>query len=886
MTTKINKNNYKQRVYNYLINNKFKDGYDTKPTHVSYGLFQGKFVLDDKSRGEFIQIYCDAIESGVNDLSILETHKEYGPILIDIDLNKPYSTECKDIKRLYNRSLILSIIYKYNQSIETYLDISNIKDYNIVLLEKQHCNIKSDLIKDGFHIIYPNICTTAKIRHLIRLKVVESCKLDDLFKDYLHGPETIIDEAVVSRNSWFLYGSKKPESEFAYNVTAIFNDKMELCDIENMNKTEIIKGLSIQSRRFQEKKATPLITGCGESDIDAECNKNGLVQKPLNNINNIDNDEKIKNIIKYVNILNDKRASNYNDWLNLGLALHTTNIGLLSIWIEFSKRDKKKFKEGECEKLWRNLKTPNNSAVLTFRSIKYWAKQDNPKEYIKIKDEELKESLIKSYDGSTFNIATTLYTKYNDFFVCASINGNIWYQFNTNLHKWEKIEAGYTLSKLLSQDFADEYNKEISEITKKIIGKNDTEREVLENKRACVIKICDKLKNITFKKQIMEEARAIFYDKQFLEKLDSNELLIGFENGVYDIGEGVKRDGRPDDYITLSTKNEYHKWNPSNPYNKDILKFLEQILPNERVRNYFLITLSTCIAGQTKEEKLHILNGSGSNGKSLLMDLMSCCLGEYYMSCPISVLTKKRGNSNETSPEKVRMKGRRCGVFQETDDGEKINVGVMKEMTGGDKILVRDLYKGSEDMLEFKPQMKYFITCNQLPEVPSTDEGTWRRLRVIEFASKFTGNPIKPNEYKIDTTLKEKIKLWGPTFISYLIHIYNTEYKPLNNKPLIEPTEIMGYTEQYKMENDYYNDYIRTCLTITDNTDDILKSQELYDNFKIWYRENHPAIQKSTPNKIDALKELNKHIGELRNGQNYIKLKFKNDSIENVSVLD
>lgn len=66
---------------------------------------------------------------------------------------------------------------------------------------------------------------------------------------------------------------------------------------------------------------------------------------------------------------------------------------------------------------------------------------------------------------------------------------------------------------------------------------------------------------------------------------------------------------------------------------------------------------------------MYILNGRGSNGKSLLMDLVSHALGDYFMACSISVITKKRANSNEASPETIRMIGKRCGVFQETDDG-------------------------------------------------------------------------------------------------------------------------------------------------------------------------------------------------------------------------
>jgi P4 family phage/plasmid primase-like protien len=378
--------------------------------------------------------------------------------------------------------------------------------------------------------------------------------------------------------------------------------------------------------------------------------------------------------------------------------------------------------------------------------------------------------------------------------------------------------------------------------------------------------------NNGFKNTLMDECKSLFYDPSFDQKLDSNINLIGFENGIYDLEQGLFREGRPDDYITLSTKNNYYKWSEKNPYNKLIIKFFEQVLPNKAVRDYFINALCTCLTGNTKEEKLFVLTGSGSNGKSLTMDLMYQALGDYYMSCDISIITRKRGNSNQAAPEKVRMKGRRCGVFQEADDGEKLNVGIMKEFTGGDKILVRDLFKGANEMIEFKPQMKYFLTCNQLLEVPSNDDGTWRRIRVIDFSSKFTDNPTKSNEFLIDNTLKHKIEQWAPTFISYLIHIYNNEYK--HKVYLAEPIEVIASTSQYKMENDHFTEYINQCIEITTNNKDIISAKTLWDHFKKWFGDFHTAYK--LPKSVEFTKFMTKNFGE-KTVKGYTCIKIRND---------
>ena len=893
MTDKINNKKLlknKEKVHNFLNNFRCNDDNKDKATHLAYGgLFSGKFILNKDQKKDFMTLYINAIENNVNDFVILETPKEYAPLIIDIDLEIPL----EDYKggRLYDNNMVLNILGKYIKTLNNYLDVSNI-DYHICLLEKKNSTEKDGIYKDGFHIMFQELVVNKQIRHLIRYNVVKLCEADGTFSSFSNAPDKIIDKAVVSSNAWFLYGSKKPTGQL-YQLTKIYNKDLNIIydhlqklsyDIETNEETsceysdgDIINFLSIQKQKYSKKNSTILLDNCDSSDIDAECDKVGINSAVKAEQIKYDipasKEDAIRRATKFTNILSDKRASDYHDWLRVGLALHNIDNSLLLVWIEFSKKCSRKYKEGDCEKIWNTMKNPLNGNVLTIRSLAYWAKQDDPKEYEIFNRDEFKSMMKKSLDGNTYYLAKSVYSKYSDRFVCSALKSNIWWEFKNN--RWHRIEEGYTLKILLSEDFANEYNREISELSLKAIVVSGIEKEELQNKRSRIDKIVDKLMNNTFKNTLMDECKALFYDSQFEQKLDSNINLVGFENGIYDLEQCIFREGRPDDYITLSTKNDYYKWNDKNPFNSHIFKFFDQVLPNKAVQTYFLNTLCTCLSGTTKEEKLYIMTGSGSNGKSLTMDLMYLALGDYYMSCPITIITRKRGQSNETAPEKVRMKGRRCGVFQETDDGEKMNVGVMKEFTGGDKVLVRDLFKGSAEMIEFKPQMKYFLTCNQLPIVPSNDDGTWRRLRVIQFGSKFTDNPTKQNEFIIDNTLKQKIEQWAPTFISYLIHIYNTEYK--SKTYLSEPPEVMAFTNQYKMENDYYTEFITEKINITNNVNDTIKRDDLCNDFKDWYKNTYDS--KNVPKKSDIIKFMSKQFGEPKGGY-YANITFIIDNDE------
>jgi phage/plasmid-associated DNA primase len=125
----------------------------------------------------------------------------------------------------------------------------------------------------------------------------------------------------------------------------------------------------------------------------------------------------------------------------------------------------------------------------------------------------------------------------------------------------------------------------------------------------------------------------------------------------------------------------------------------------------------------------------------------------------------------------------------------------MKELTGGDKIQCRSLFK---EPIKFKPMFKMILTCNHMPSIPPDDGGTWRRVRRVEFTSKFVDSPTQPNEFKIDRVLNYKFELWKETFMAMLLKYY-IEYKATGK--IVEPKEVTEYTNEYQKKNDIFADF-------------------------------------------------------------------------------
>jgi P4 family phage/plasmid primase-like protien len=267
----------------------------------------------------------------------------------------------------------------------------------------------------------------------------------------------------------------------------------------------------------------------------------------------------------------------------------------------------------------------------------------------------------------------------------------------------------------------------------------------------------------------------------------------------------------------------------------------------------------------------YILNNGiithNSNGKSKLLELFVHCIGHYAIKFPVTMLTGKRAQSNACTPELVRAKGCRFGYLEEPGENERIEVGFLKELTGGDKITARGLHK---EPIDFKPQFKLALLCNEIPKVPPNDTGTWRRMEVIEFKSHFVDNPKEPGEFPIDKQLSEKLKNWKELFMALLLDVYYRKYK-LNG--LIVPEEITRFTTEYQKTCDLYIDFIIENIEETkDNTDSVDISQ-FYDEFKIWYEDsfsNHKY-----PAKVEFKKYLKKKYGK-RMSQTDIKgFKFR-----------
>jgi len=421
-------NKYNDAIQELL--NKNRVGPNADYTHISMGeYFKGKFFLNKKQIKIFNELYAEAINYGCT-YSIAEKQKEYGPLIIDIDIEIPSENYTNDT-RLYNNEMIFNIIDTYRGVINNYLDVEPGELY-ASLFEKKEPTNKEPIIKDGFHIMFQGLVVHSKLRHLIRHDVVNLLKNCELYKGFIKPIDDIIDKAVVSSNCWLLLGSRK-EKGGIYQLTTIYDDLNNFIDIKKTleDKNKLLKLYSLNTKYRSEDYETKFNDNITMEFINNEYNKYNEYKpneykpnenKPNENNNNdfnfIDGKTKKDFIIKLVDILDNDRSDDWRKWRDIGFIIKgELGANGFDIFNDFSKRSDK-YNLKKVRDFFDSIKDIDNK--LTLKSLLSVAKKDNNdeykiiyKEFIKPIEKENKKNKNDIVNIDDINLSNNEITKKN-----------------------------------------------------------------------------------------------------------------------------------------------------------------------------------------------------------------------------------------------------------------------------------------------------------------------------------------------------------------------------------------------------------------------------------------------------------------------------------------
>ena len=590
----------------------------------------------------------------------------------------------------------------------------------------------------------------------------------------------------------------------------------------------------------------------------------------------------LKTLYDYVMVLpeNYYGMGSYDKWIRVGWALKNTSEKLLIVWLAFSAKSSSfQFSEVPdlCER-WVNFKVRNDG--LSKLSIIHWVKTDCKHEFDKIFKSTLDYYVELTLNGNKekykppdYDLAVVLYQYKKHEYVCISVKNNQWFKYKHN--RWVTSDSGIDLRSLISNPVRELYNnksinlmQDISTIRQSNVSiinqeenneESDDQTDINKKKSIQCINIVTRLGQSSDKGKIMTECKELFYDGAFLSKLDTNPYLLCFRNGVIDFKEKIFRKGQPEDYISMCTNIDYIKLtNEHKDTIDEIHVFMKQLFPKPELCKYMWEHLASCLIGTSPNQTFNQYYGAGQNGKSVLVNLMEKCLGDYKGDVPLTLVTGRRQNVGASSPEIASLKGKRLAVMQEPSKEDIINEGILKQFTSGkDPIQGRALFC---DPVTFYPQFKLIVTCNVMMKINSNDHGTWRRQRLVPFEALFTENPVdddeeKPYQFKLDRFIDEKFDRWAPVFMSMLVDIAFEK-----NGVVDDCNIVVAKTKEYRQSQDYLSEFIRD--RVVKDSDGRIRKTELNNEFSIWYASNHGG---KTPSPRDLHEYMNKEFGRIKN---------------------
>lgn len=836
----------------------------------------GRIFVGEDELDLFYDLYIDWVDVYGKQICITEANTNNGLLRVDFDFLYEKTVRINQ----HTREQLIQFVKLYMAEASKYLTIE--QPIEVYVSEKKKAVLKGDKVSAGVHIMVPDLITTKWIEMKIRDNLLD--KLGEIFgalplveKDW----NKVYDRGVAARSAnWMMYHASKSDG-LPYMIKYVMTFHPKSCDIEistdvpEMN-VDFMKRLSVRkddedatemtdfareefgnTKKVEQnnevitggRSATPQrgrLISRGDKIPSRELSpEGGTRQRPLT-------EEEKTYYYKHAMNLDCQRYDNYEEWLAVGICLWNIHpIDLHDVWHEFSSQSQR-YKFKDADQKWMSFSYRIDGAKLSKKSLLFWSRTDSIDGYVEIEKTNVDSLIQQSVSSATeYDVAQVVHAKFHDSYACGHFSRDSWFKFNGQV--WTETDKGVDLRFKLSDDVWKMYNRKRAECA---LALSDLPNCESKNKDECGCStckmkateksyehMCKQLKKTAFKSCVMSEASLLFYDREFIQRLNEKHHLIAFNNCIFDADAMEFRNGKQEDYIQFSTKIDIDadKHYTAYPAWSEVERFLVQILPEDDVREYVMKYLASCISGSTDSQKFHIWTGTGANGKSMLMNLMEEALGDYSTKANIAMFTQGRAKTGSASPEQVRMRGKRFVTMSEPDEAyAPLNTGLIKEYTSGERISARDLFAKSSEMIEFVLRCKFNLGCNDLPKINSTDNGTWRRIIQLRFSSEFRPNP-KNGQYKLDESIQHKVrsKPWAQAFMAYLIHIFIASD---GCKSLNAPERIVASTNEYKQESDAIARFMNECLrAIPEDSTEIVvpvRKETLQETFRSWRVQN------------------------------------------------
>lgn len=301
------------------------------------------------------------------------------------------------------------------------------------------------------------------------------------------------------------------------------------------------------------------------------------------------------------------------------------------------------------------------------------------------------------------------------------------------------------------------------------------------------------------------------------DQLDADPWLLNCRNGTLDLRSCELREHRQHDLCTKRAEVDYEPEAPAPTW----AAFLDRIFAGDAALIAFVQrSLGYSLTCDTSEQCVFIPFGGGANGKSTFLETVGKALGDYALTTPTETLMEKRGQSIPS--DVARLKGARFVSASESGDGKRLDEELIKRMTGGDQITARFMHR---DWFTFTPVLKLWLAVNHRPKIQGTDNGIWRRIRLIPFEVTI------PTEQQ-DKRLTRKLRAEWAGILAWMVR----GCLDWQRDGLGTPDKVLQATQDYREDMDTIGRFIADrCLTLAQG---FATSRALFDTYSKWCEAN------------------------------------------------
>ncbi|MEG0775046.1 phage/plasmid primase, P4 family [Clostridium sp.] len=299
-------------------------------------------------------------------------------------------------------------------------------------------------------------------------------------------------------------------------------------------------------------------------------------------------------------------------------------------------------------------------------------------------------------------------------------------------------------------------------------------------------------------------------------KMDQEIYKINTVNGTVNLKEGTVEAHNREDLITKVLPFNYNKEATCENW----LKFLDKIfLGDKGLIDFIQKSIGYSLTGDTSQQCYYICHGRGANGKSTFLNTIREIMGEYSEVLNELSIAYSEFATRGPREDIAKLASRRFVVVPELNEGRVLDDALLKSLTGENAYAVRHNY-GRE--FQLRPEFKLWISSNEIPEIKSTSEGTWRRIRLIPFFYKFSEE--ERDEYFYEKHLKPELEGIFAWAIEGCLKWQSEGIKI--------PEKVILASKEYKEGMDLIGRFIDECCTLNESAE--TAAGVLYSAYVSW----------------------------------------------------